>query len=485
MLEEWLHAHVERNSSRPLQHQLYRALRDAIVQRRLTAHQRLPSTRELSMQLSVARNTVTAAYEQLISEGYLYSRHGAGCFVSDAIAETMVESPPQRHKKTQRNTTAAPSKRAQSALAMAERLSPRRSAGAFVPATPDLRHFALNDWQRLVRQHERQAPWQWLDYARGAGLDVLKQSIAQHVHVARAVNCAPEQVIITASTQQSFDLCFRLLADAGDLLALEDPGYTGTHSAALACDLRCAPIPVDDEGLQVGAIPPATRLVYVTPSHQYPLGVVMSLARRQALLQRAQRDQFYILEDDYDSELRFSGRPLASLQGLDENDRVFYLGTFSKVFFPALRLAYVIVPPAWANSFTQLHDRFYSHGQLAVQSALAEFISSGKLASHIRRLRETYRERNDYLRELLTPLIAQGWTLLGGDAGLHFSVLAPQKIDDVGIAERAAKQHITLRPLSPLYWTRKKRYGFMLGYAAADKRELKHGVGILLALLQE
>ncbi len=483
MLEDWLLAQIDRASALPLQQQLYRAMRRAVLDRRLMPGARLPSSRLLASQLQMARNTVLVAYEQLQAEGYLVSRQGAGCYVSEQLPDQQTPRVQPRSRHVQAPDRLPLSTRAAAFLQASSKLPARRSAGAFVPATPDLRRFPLADWQRLVRQHERRAPWQWLDYCQGAGLPELKKAIAQHVQVARAVNCRPEQVIVTASTQQSLDLCFRLLADAGDTLALEDPGYIGVHSAALATDLRCAPVPVDDEGIFVDAIPRAAKMIYVTPSHQYPLGVVMSLARREQLLRTAIANQQFILEDDYDSELRFNGRPLASLQGLDSQQRVFYLGTFSKVFFPAVRLAYVVVPPLWIETFTHAHDRFYTHGNLPLQAALADYIYGGKLASHIRRLRVIYQERNAYLQALLQPLVAQGWTLLGGDAGLHFVLLSPQKIDDVGIALHAAEHAITLRPLSPLYLSDEKRYGFMLGYAAADKRELKRGVAIFLSLL--
>lgn len=300
----------------------------------------------------------------------------------------------------------------------------------------DLRSFPFTDWWRLLHKHQRAAPWQWLDYGDGAGLPALRQAIANHLSVARAVRCTPEQVIVTGSTQQSLDLCCRILADAGDTMAIEEPGYLGARASAIAAGLHLQPVPVDEHGLQPDALPrSAPRLIYVTPSHQYPLGSVL------------------------------------------------YLGTFSKVLYPALQLAYLVVPLALADAFARSHARLQGSGSAATQAALAEFIASGRLASHIRRMRKHYALRNDYLRQRLAGHLGRHWQLHGSDAGLHVVLQSGHRVDDIALSQAARERHTTLLPLSPHYLGDNHRTGFLLGYAAADTRELSRGYRVLRDLL--
>lgn len=488
LLEEWLAARLERTGELPLQAQLYRGLREAMLAGQLKAGDRLPSSRALASLLRVARNTVLAAYEQLQAEGYTETRHGAGSFVAAHLPERFVETPATGAGANTASASVRLSRRCEDWLRASE-LPPRRNAGAFVPAMPDLRGFPFDEFWRLLHKHQRAAPWHWFDYGAGGGLPSLREAIASHLQVARAVRCTPEQVIVTSSTQHSLDLCLRVLADAGDVLVHEEPGYFGTRSSAIAADLQLCPVPVDEDGLCIDALPtptaasPPPKLIYITPSHQYPLGSVMSLPRRHALLAYAARHGSYILEDDYDSEIRFNGRPLASLQGLDEQARVLYLGTFSKVLYPALRVAYLVVPVGLVPAFRRSQERLHGVGNYPTQAALAEFITAGKLASHIRRMRLLYAERNALLQTLLAPHLGEQWQLLGGDAGLHFVLLSNSALDDVALANEADRRGIMMRPLSPYYLGSEKRYGFMLGYAAADHHELKRGIAVLKSLL--
>ena len=488
LLEEWLATRLSRDDELPLQDQLYRGLRTAILAGQLRPGARLPATRTLAGALQLARNTVLAAYEQLQAEGYVEGRHGAGSFVAADLPERFVEVPAASANTTAAANHAASSARSQHWLAACE-LPPRRNAGAFVPAMPDLRGFPFDEFWRLLHKHQRAAPWHWFDYGAGGGLPSLREAIANHLQLARAVRCTPEQVIVTSSTQHSLDLCVRILADVGDTLVHEEPGYFGTRACAIAAGLQLLPVAVDGDGLRTEALPeprraqPAPKLIYITPSHQYPLGSVMSLPRRQALLAYAAAHGSYILEDDYDSEIRFNGRPLASLQGLDSAERVLYLGTFSKVLYPALRIAYVVVPPALVNVFQRSQERLQGVGNYPTQAALAEFIASGKLASHIRKMRLQYAERNALLKQLLAPHLGADWQLLGGDAGLHFVLQKATAFDDVALANEADKRGIMMRPLSPYYLGDNKCHGFMLGYAAADSHELRRGIAVLKSLL--
>lgn len=482
LLEEWLAQQLDRRLDLSLQQQLYRGLRDAILQQRLPPAARLPSSRALADNLQLARNTVMAALEQLQAEGFVESRRGAGYFVAPVLPDRPPAGRTSR-QGTDGNNVIALSQRCQNWLHV-RRSSSRASAGAFLPAMPDLRSFPFTDWWRLLHKHQRAAPWQWFDYGDGGGLPALRQAIANHLGVARAVRCTPEQVIVTGSTQQSLDLCCRILADAGDTMVIEEPGYLGARASAIAAGLKLQPVPVDEHGLQTDDLPrKAPRLIYVTPSHQYPMGSVMSLSRRQALLAYAAKQDSYVIEDDYDSEIRFNTRPLASLQGLDRHQRVLYLGTFSKVMYPALQLAYVVVPKNLAEPFAHSHARLQGTGGTATQAALAEFIASGRLASHIRRMRKHYSERNDYLRQRLSGHLGQRWQLLGGDAGLHVVLQSARTIDDIALSQTARERHITLLPLSPHYLGDNRRTGFLLGYAAADTRELARGYRVLRELM--
>ncbi|NQD36257.1 PLP-dependent aminotransferase family protein [Permianibacter sp. IMCC34836] len=488
LLEEWLAARLDRTNELPLQGQLYRGLREAILAGQLKAGDQLPSTRALAPLLAVARNTVLAAYEQLQAEGYVESRHGAGSFVAAHLPERFIETAAPSADKKAATADIELSRRCVDWLQACE-LPPRRNAGAFVPAMPDLRGFPFDDFWRLLHKHQRAAPWHWFDYGAGGGLPALREAIANHLQVARAVRCTAEQVIVTSSTQNSLDLCLRILADVGDALVQEEPGYHGARASAIAAGLQMVPVAVDEDGLRTDDLPAvsaqtaAPKLIYITPSHQYPLGSVMSLPRRQALLAYAARHGSYILEDDYDSEIRFNGRPLASLQGLDEHERVLYLGTFSKVLYPALRIAYIVVPTALVPAFRRSQERLQGVGNYPTQAALAEFISTGKLASHIRKMRVQYAERNALLQQLLAPYLGADWQLLGGDAGLHFVLQARCAFDDVALANAADARGIMMRPLSPYYVGADKQYGFMLGYAAADSHELKRGIAVLRSLL--
>lgn len=488
LLEEWLATRLSRDDELPLQDQLYRGLRAAILAGQLGPGARLPATRALATALQLARNTVLAAYEQLQAEGYVEGRHGAGSFVAADLPETFVEAPTGAQVAAASARHENLSARSRTWLTTCE-LPPRRNAGAFVPAMPDLRGFPFDEFWRLLHKHQRAAPWHWFDYGAGGGLPALREAIANHLQLARAVRCTPEQVIVTSSTQHSLDLCLRILADVGDGLVHEEPGYFGTRASAIAASLQLLPVAVDGEGLRTDALPqpepgrPAPKLIYITPSHQYPLGSVMSLPRRQALLAYAAAHGSYILEDDYDSEIRFNGRPLASLQGLDAHERVLYLGTFSKVMYPALRIAYAVVPPALVKVFQRSQERLQGVGNYPTQAALAEFIASGKLASHIRKMRLQYAERNALLKQLLAPHLGGDWQLLGGDAGLHVVLQKNASFDDVALANEADGRGIMMRPLSPFYMGDDKRYGFILGYAAADHHELKRGTQILKSLL--
>src|SRR5215475_3280891 len=342
---------LDPSSSVPLYRQIYDTLRQAILSGRLVTGARLPSTRELAVELGVSRITVMNAFEQLLAEGYLESRTGSGTHVCRDLPEDLLNARTAVRARTaqiaRRKLTL--SKTGETISEIAVRVSPNQTAPRpFMPDIPALDAFPHEVWGRLVARHWSYPQPGLLSYGEAAGHRPLREAIAAHLGIARAVHCEPEQVIIVAGAQQALDLTARMLLNASDLAWIEEYNYLAARAALLGAGARLIPVPVDGEGLKVGAgvaLAPQARLVYLTPSHQYLLGVVMSLARRLALLDWAEQAGAWIIEDDYDSEYRYSGRPLSALQGLDRHGRVIYLGTFSKVLFPALRLGYAVAPP--------------------------------------------------------------------------------------------------------------------------------------------
>jgi GntR family transcriptional regulator/MocR family aminotransferase len=318
-----------------------------------------------------------------------------------------------------------------------------------------------------------------------AGYRPLREAIATHVAAARAVRCDWRQVIVFSSTQQSLDLAARLLLDPGDSVWMEEPGYPGARAAFTASGARVVPVPVDGMGLSVSAgktLAPATRLAYVTPSHQFPLGTTLSLARRLELLRWATEHEAWIIEDDYDSEFRYTGRPLASLQGIDGGERVIYAGTFNKIFFPSLRLAFLIVPEALVDSFTAARAATDGAPPTLLQGALADFIASGHLAAHIRRMRELYRSRRDALLDAASEigrLVALG----PADTGLHVVAHLPDGADDRDIARRAHAQGLGAPPLSRYYLGPPSASGLLLGYAHEPPERIRQGIRTLARVL--
>jgi GntR family transcriptional regulator / MocR family aminotransferase len=351
----------------PLYRQLYTHLRTAILTGDLKPGMRLPSTRALAIQLNVSRNTVLNAYQQLIAEGYLDGMVGNGTFVARFLPDHLLTS--SQHKYLIETSLAEPDKPRFSEQAILQLTAPRMpmatpdgpgvSPRPFRFGVPALQAFPYKLWSRLLIRQARRLPASAFTYQHAAGILPLREAIASHVMVSRGVHCTPEQILIVSGVQGGLDLAARLLINAGDPVWMEDPGYLKARGAFLGSGAKLIPVPVDHEGLVVEAgiaRAPQARLVYLTPSHQFPLGVTLSLARRIALLDWARRANAYILEDDYDSEYHYTRRPLPALQGLDNDGRVIYIGTFSKVLFPALRLGYLILPPHLVDAFRTVRN---------------------------------------------------------------------------------------------------------------------------------
>ena len=480
---------LEVGSPVPLYRQLYAQLREAVLSRRLPASTRLPPTRTLAQELGVSRNTVVNAFEQLSAEGYLAGKVGSGTYVAHSLSdETLgLRGRAQRRPGTTRNQPALSQRGAVIASGVREPWSDLPEPRVFEPGVPALDAFPLRLWSRLGARQWRNAPSGLLGYGDPGGYAPLREAIAVYLGTARGVQCTAEQVIIVAGSQQAIDLSVRLLLDPGDEVWVEDPGYLDARAVFASAGAQLVPVPVDGDGLNVDAgkrLAPRARMVYVSPSHQFPLGVTLSLARRLALLDWAARSQAWIVEDDYDSEYRYVGRPLAALQGLDHAGRVIYVGTFSEVLFPSLRLGYMVVPPALVEPFVTARALADRHSPLVEQAMLAEFIREGHFARHIRRMRELYAERRTVLVDAIERELA-GWLAVSAEpAGLHLVAWLRAGLGDKLISQRLAARGIVAPPLSRYAIAPLARSGLVLGYGCAGASQIQEGVRGMKAVLE-
>lgn len=464
---------------------LYALIKREILAGTLTAGTQLPPSRLLAHELGVSRNTVVYAYEQLLAEGYATAGTGRGTFVAE-IAAALAQQRARLSTEGAASVTPALSQRG-------ARLLERPGAssvqwGAFVPGVPDVSLFPHPLWQRLLVRHWRRPLPEMLTYSSGGGHPALRQALAQHLRIVRSVRCSPRQIIITAGIHQAIDLVTRLLGDVGDLAWVEEPGYWGIRNVLVSNGLRVRPVPVDMQGMAPGKdllmSRPPPRFIFTTPSHQYPLGTVMSLSRRLLLIDYARRAGCWLVEDDYDSEFRFEGRPLASLQGIDVDDRVIYMGTFSKTLFPGLRIGFLVLPlPLVEPAGTALSELF-REGQVIQQAVLADFIQAGYYAAHIRRMRQIYGQRHALLRAAIERHLGPCWPVASHDAGLHLVLGLPDQADDVAISDALRGQGITVRPLSRYYEDRAHaRKGLLMGYACVDDALIDAGVKQVAAVI--
>ena len=463
---------VEGKSKVPMHRRVYNSVRTAILSQQLRAGDRLPSTRDLAHDLGLSRNTIMAAFQQLIAEGYVDASIGSGTYVAQALASSS-NNRSSAIRLAKKNHPHKVMSSPEPLLSRRGHLITAQPAEVFFevqplePARTDFSIFPFKVWQRLQNKYWRAAESDLLDYSPAGGYAPLALAIADYLRVSRSVNVLPEQVLITSGTQQSIDLCARLLADTGDAVWIENPCYWAARKVFYANDLKLIAVPVDDEGLAPSATQMATppKLVYVTPSHQYPTGVVMSLARRRKLLEIAAQTGAWVLEDDYDAEFRYAGRPLASLQGLDANERTVYMGTFSKVMYPGLRIAYMVVPPALIEPFRcGLYD-LQRPGQLMTQAALADFIKAGYFANHLRKQRLLYGTRRKLLSNALKSVLGSLCVLTPHETGIHLVLYLPDAVDDVAIALRCAQESLSVRALSSYYIAPPVKKGLVIGYA--------------------
>jgi GntR family transcriptional regulator/MocR family aminotransferase len=467
-----LHLPLDRSGTLPLHRQIYDGIRGAILAGALRPGQRIPSTRGLAVELGVSRLPVLAAYEQLLHECYLDGRAGSGTYVSQALPDELLES-----------------RSAPAAARPEPRIPPERDYGGLAPfrtSLPALDRFPHAAWARLVARHAQRLPLAHMAYGDPAGLPALRAAIADHIRAARGVRCDAGQVLVVSGSQAALRIAAAMLLAPGDGVAIEEPGYGGARAALAAGGARLLPVPVDEAGLDIEALHRAGRVraAYVTPSHQYPLGMSMTAARRLALLDWARREESWVLEDDYDSEYRYVSRPLGALQGMDAHGRVIYIGTFSKVLFPALRVGYLVVPPLLGEDAVRARLAFDLFPPTLYQSALAEFLAEGHFARHLRRMRGVYQARRAALLDGLARHCGDRLVLHNADAGLHVAVLLPDGRDDTDLVRRMGERGLTATALSTCYAGPARRSGLLLGFGGSDERRLLEATRVLGEILR-
>lgn len=467
--------HVRLSGKGELSEQIYRQIFEAILDGRLPPGKRLPATRALAAQLQVSRNTVGAAYERLLAEGVTTGRVGAGTFVSH-------ERGPTPAGATRRAPAGAVQPRE---IWRTIAVLPARQRGDvafdFSPGTPDDALFPLTAWRRLIANEFRRTASPYGTYGHPAGHAPLRAAIARHVGLSRSVRAEADDVVVTQGAQQAFDLIGRVLITPGMCVAVEDPGYSRVRLLYRSLGARVVGVPVDDEGLIVDAIPKTARLVYVTPSHQFPLGTTMSLRRRTALLAWAERREGVIVEDDYDTEFRFGSRPLDPLQSLDRVGRVIYVGSFSKVMLPALRVGFLVAPASLQPALQAAKQLTDWHGDLGTQAALARFIDEGLLVRHIRTVTREYALRYARIVEGIARQLSPWLRVVPSAAGMHLAAtVAPGTTVDVAhVVARAGARGVAVRRLADFYLGEPASDGLVLGYGGIAGPRIDEGLARL------
>ena len=451
---------------------------------------KIPSTRAIARDLGVSRKAVSRAFERLAAEGYVEARSGAGTFVSAEAAADL---------KPARPTRVAPGRAVGHVSQHARRVlaqSPWPPPGARSPGpltydfhygTPALFDFPHTTWARLIAARARRLSIADVRYGRTLGYPPLRRAITQHLRRSRGVNATEEQVIIVNGSQHGLDLLVRLLVDAGDSVVIEEPGYQGARQPLIAADARIIPVPVDDRGLDVSQLPrgPRVRLAYVTPSHQFPLGGVLPLDRRVQLLEWADQADAVVIEDDYDSEFQYHSRPVEAVQALDRAGRVLYVGTFSKVLFPSIRIGYLVVPESLVAPIAALRILTDYHTPTFQQAALSDFIAEGHFESHLRRARVRNAKKRSALLGALDTHLGSRAEVAGENAGVHVVVWLPElpasRLD--ALCREAARVGVGIYGVTPYYLQPPARAGLLLGYASLHEREMDEAVRLLRQVL--
>jgi GntR family transcriptional regulator / MocR family aminotransferase len=476
---------LDNNSSVPLHQQLYEEIRQAILNGRLLPGGRVPSTRQLAKSLGISRTTVTQTYDQLLSEGYVETVVGSGTFVCSQLPDDLLHSTPIESAGKITRPLINLSQYGTSLIGIEDvpRIAEPDLPFNFRYGRPAFDQFPLTLWRKLLSRYCC-SDLHWLDYSRDAlGYQPLREAISQYLSRSRAVKCSPDQVLIVNGTQQALDLIMRLFIEPDDAIAIEDPGYLSARLIFQSHRAKLLPIAVDKSGLVVEDLAKHSetqiRLVYVTPSHQFPTGAILSLRRRLELLTWAQQTGGFIIEDDYDSEYRYGDKPIPALQGLDKSDSVLYIGTFSKVLFPSLRIGYLVLPKSLASLFARakwLSDR---HLPILEQRVLTDFIKEGHLERHIRKMRSLYDKRRQALVKALNFHFKEKATILGEQAGIHLMVRFQTHLSDEEIIEYAAKVGVGMMSATPQYLRPHSKGEFIFGYSELTEKQLEEGICLL------
>jgi GntR family transcriptional regulator/MocR family aminotransferase len=477
---------VDRKAAKPLHKQIYDGFLAAIVGGNIRPGQRVPSSRTLSVELGISRIPVLNAYAQLLAEGYFESRKGAGTFISESLPESLTICEEGAPPSAQAGS--GPRRVARRALLLTkiERGPWSGGWGAFSVHQPAFDRFPFPIWSSLITRHSKSPRLSAIHNTDPRGSESCREAICTYLRTARAVHCDPSQVMVVGGSQQALEISARVLLGDGSPVWFEEPGYRLARNVFQGAGCRLVPVPVDEDGMIVSAgikLCPKARAVYVTPSHQYPLGSTMSASRRMQLLNWAQSAGSWIIEDDYDSEYRFESMPIASLQGLDRNARVIYVGTFSKVLFPSLRLGYMVIPADLVEHFISVRVAMDIFPPYLHQEAITDFIREGHFARHIRRMRLLYSERRTALVKSIREQFGSSLEIHGTQAGMHLAVTLPKGLSDREIATKAARNGLWLWPLSPSYLGEVPRQGFILGFGNTAVEEMSRAVSQLRAEL--
>jgi GntR family transcriptional regulator/MocR family aminotransferase len=472
---------IDNNSNEPLHRQLYNELRSAILGGRLPSGCRLPASRELAQVTGLSRNTVLSAYDQLIAEGYIDSRAGSGTYVASSLPDQLLSGPEMEPLPASDRGSRRVSKRGMRLSEKPFRKWPPTASGPmlFRSGLPALDHFPMDVWRRLTDKRMRLASMKTLAYDDPQGYRPLREAIAAHLAAARGARCTPEQVIVVSGSQQAISMVCDVLVDEGDSVLFEDPGYFAARSVFEVTGANIVPVPVDADGFDVGAAmqrAPSARLAYITPSHQNPTNVTMSLPRRRALLQWAETSGSWILEDDNASECRYRGRPLAALQGIDPHGRVLYAGTFSKVMFSSLRLGYLVAPLDLLPALVRARELMDRQSPGLQQAVMADFMTEGHFSRHLRRMRTLYTSRLDALDRAIREHAPDLFQMVEAEGGLNRVVWLPEGVSDLEAVERLRPEGFACLPVSEFRIDSGGRGGLVLGFAGMSEEDIEAGI---------
>ena len=468
---------LDRNAATNLHRQLYGQLRGLIERRVLPSGSALPSTRLLTKDLAVGRNTVIAAYDQLALEGYLLMRRGAPPLVMN------LPTPANTTEKPQTETNNPISARGKIMLAQPYHHG-KPGLLAFHPGLPDPDNFPFNTWSKLLARRAKLARHDLFGTYHVKGYPPLCEAIARYLTASRGMTCKPEQIVVTNGAQSAFDILARILIDPGDTVWMEEPGYYGAGAAFLSAGAKLAPLDVSDSGWNLEPPPVAPRVIFVTPSCHHPFGVTMPMEQRLNLIHMAENWNSWIIEDDYDSEYRFQGQPIPALQGISASNRVVYVGTFAKILFPAMRLGFLVVPEAIREGMASALSVTGQFAPLLTQAALADFMNEGHFTRHLRRMRRLYAARRQYFMEICEDYLGPWLRLRRTESGIQLVGLFHEDCDDKVVARAALEQGINVSPLSIQYRHRQVQRGLVMGFAAADEKTTKKAMSKLRDVLR-